>query len=96
MEYFKSGGEDWKEVVIEQFLKYQPLTIRHYSLFNYHYLMNDFVQVLERSYPKDPPKVEPPQFNKQMVYENNCHVFEQVSKNVRYFQSIVDFGSLLS
>ena len=34
--------------------------------------------MLERSYPRDPPKVEPPQFNKEMVYENNCHVFEQV------------------
>ena len=33
MDYFKSGGDDWKEV-------------------------------LERSYPRDPPNVEPPPYNK--------------------------------
>ena len=47
MEYFKSGGDDWKEV-------------------------------LDRSYPRDPPHVEPPPYNKEMVYENNSHVFEVV------------------
>ena len=47
MEYFKSGGDDWKEL-------------------------------LERSYPRDPPNVEPPPYNKEMVYENNSHVFEVV------------------
>ena len=47
MEYFKSGGDDWKEV-------------------------------LERSYPRDPPNIEPPPYNKEMVYENNQYVFEVV------------------
>ena len=82
MEYFKSGGEDWKEVSTWLFLNYLFLNGNFqfsYAICNYLFLSNNFVQVLERSYPKDPPKVEPPQFNKQMVYENNCHVFEQVS-----------------
>ena len=56
------------------------------------YIISNYVQVLERSYPKDAPKVEPPQFNKQMVYENNCHVFEQVSKINESFKSTFDSG----
>ena len=47
MAYFKSGGDDWREV-------------------------------LERSYPRDPPAVQPPPYNKEMVYENNEAVFEVV------------------
>lgn len=39
---------------------------------------DDWKEVLGRSYPRDPPPVEPPPYNKEMVYENNHHVFEAV------------------
>ena len=48
------------------------------NLYHNYVILFQLWQILERSYPKEPPKVEPPQFNKEMVYENNCHVFEQV------------------
>ena len=39
---------------------------------------DDWKEVLERSYPRDPPKIEPPIYDKEAVYENNLNVFEQV------------------
>ena len=81
MEYFKSGGEDWKEVRL-RLCKVVNQVVSQIAPDSIIYQYDTFEQILERSYPKDPPKVEPPQFNKQMVYENNCHVFEQVSKNL--------------
>ena len=38
----------------------------------------DWKEVLARSYPRDPPAVDPPPYNKEMVYENNSHIFEAV------------------
>ncbi len=39
---------------------------------------DEWKEILERSYPRDPPEIEPPPYNKEMVYENNFHVFEVV------------------
>lgn len=38
----------------------------------------DWKNILARSYPRDPPEVEPPVYNKEQVYENNYDVFEEV------------------
>ena len=38
----------------------------------------DWKTILARTYPKDPPPVEPPKYNKEQVYENNYDVFEEV------------------
>ncbi|XP_059079355.1 hillarin-like [Tigriopus californicus] len=38
----------------------------------------DWKAILARSYPRDPPEVEPPVYNKEQVYENNYDVFEEV------------------
>lgn len=39
---------------------------------------DDWKKILERSYPKDPPPLMPPKYNKEQVYENNYGVFEEV------------------
>eukprot|EP00095_Tigriopus_kingsejongensis_P005004 maker-scaffold139_size317827-snap-gene-0.15 protein:Tk05004 transcript:maker-scaffold139_size317827-snap-gene-0.15-mRNA-1 annotation:"AGAP005020-PA" len=38
----------------------------------------DWKSILARSYPRDPPELEPPLYNKEQVYENNYDVFEEV------------------
>ena len=38
----------------------------------------DWKGILARSYPRDPPDITPPVYNKEQVYENNYDVFEEV------------------
>ena len=38
----------------------------------------DWKSILARSYPREPPEVAPPVYNKEQVYENNYDVFEEV------------------
>jgi hypothetical protein len=38
----------------------------------------DWKIILDRTYPKDPPPIGPPKYNKEQVYENNYDVFEEV------------------
>ena len=55
-------------------------------------------QVLERSYPRDPPHIEPPPYNKEMVYENNHHIFEVVDDDairVSAEESYLSYTSLV-
>ena len=47
------------------------------------YLEEGEVEDIEERYPREPPPVAPPKFNKQEVYENNMSVFEVVDEDAK-------------